>query len=103
MATRLPHMQTCEAWGHRLTREGPNRPRHGLGLTVLVTEITLANGDRLRVEGTTEDVGAAILAAARGSLMQFAWLTDADSGQSVGITPEHVLMLRVFDPDAARE
>lgn len=68
-----------------------------------VTEITLASGERLRVEGSTRDVEAAILAAARGSIMEFAWLTDADSGQSVGITPEHVLMLRALDPDAGRE
>jgi hypothetical protein len=68
----------------------------------LVTEITLADGQRLRVEGTTRDVEDAILAAARGSIMEFAWLTDADSGQSVGIAPDHVLMLRAADPDAGR-
>ncbi len=72
-------------------------------MTVLVTEITLANGERLRVEGSTQDVEAAILAAARGSIMEFAWLTDADSGQSVGVTPDHVLMLRALDPDAGQE
>ena len=67
---------------------------------MLVTEITLANGERIRVEGAPQDVEAAILSAARGSIMEFAWLTDSDSGQSVGITPDHVLMLRALDPDA---
>lgn len=69
---------------------------------MLVTEITLANGEHLRVEGTTADVETVILAAARGSIMEFAWLTDADSGQSVGIAPDHVLMLRALDPEAGR-
>ena len=71
-------------------------------MTVLVTEITLASGERLRIEGSIQDVEAAILGAARGSIMEFAWLTDAESGQSVGITPEHVLMLRALDPDENR-
>jgi hypothetical protein len=65
---------------------------------VSVTEITLAGGERLRVEGAPDDVEAAILSAARGSIMEFAWLTDADSGQRVGISPDHVLMLRDLGP-----
>ena len=63
-----------------------------------VTEIGLVGGERLRVEGAAQEVEAAILAAARGSLMEFAWLTDADSGQRVGISPDHVLTLRDADP-----
>jgi len=61
---------------------------------VPVTEITLAAGERLRVEGDPHDVESAILSAARGSLMELAWLTDAESGQRVGVNPEHVAMLR---------
>lgn len=68
-----------------------------------VTEITLVSAERLRVEGSSQDVEAAILAAARGSIMEFVWLTDADSGQRVAISPDHVLMLRALDPDAGRE
>jgi hypothetical protein len=71
-------------------------------LPVLVTEITLTGGERLRVEGASDDVEAAILAAARGSIMEFAWLTDADSGERVGLTPDHVLMLRALDPGSGR-
>ncbi|MGO9882944.1 MAG: hypothetical protein ACLPV4_07995 [Solirubrobacteraceae bacterium] len=63
-----------------------------------LTEITLTGGERLRVEGALHDVEAALLAAARGSLMEFAWLTEADSAQRVGINPDHVLMLRALDP-----
>ena len=64
------------------------------------TEITFAGGQHLRVEGAVHDVEGAILAAARGSIMEFAWPTEADSGQSVGISPEQVLMLRAVDSDA---
>ncbi len=66
--------------------------------SVSVTELTLTGGERLRVEGDPHHVEAAILAAARGSLMELAWLTQADSHQPVGVNPDHVLMLRAFDP-----
>jgi hypothetical protein len=68
---------------------------------VSVTEITLAGGERLRVEGTPDDVEATILSAARGSIMEFAWLTDADSGERVGISPDHVFMLRELGPGSS--
>jgi hypothetical protein len=65
---------------------------------VSVTEITLTGGERLRVQGTLKDVEAAILSAARGSIMEFAWMTDVDSAQRIGINPDHVIMLRALDP-----
>ena len=64
------------------------------------TEITLTGGAHVRVEGDPRDVEAAILAAARGSIMEFAWMVDVDSGQRVGVNPEHVLMLRDLDAAA---
>lgn len=64
-----------------------------------VTELVLTGGVRLRVEGDAKAVESAILSAARGSLMELAWMTEADSGQRVGVNPEHVLMLRDLDPD----
>ena len=67
-----------------------------------VTEIMLVGGDRLRVEGDAQRVEATILAAARGSIMELAWMTEVDSGQRVGINPEHVLMLRAVDANADR-
>lgn len=63
-----------------------------------VIELTLSGGERLRVQGDPQAVEAAILSAARGSIMEFAWMTEADSGQRVGVNPEHVLLLRVLDP-----
>jgi hypothetical protein len=64
---------------------------------VSVTELVLTGGARLRVEGDAKDVEAAILSAARGSLMELAWLTEANSGQRVGVNPDHVLMLRALE------
>ncbi len=58
------------------------------------TEITVLGGDRYRVEGEAEAVAGVILDAARGSLMDFAWVTEAKTGERVGFNPEHVVMLR---------
>jgi hypothetical protein len=63
------------------------------------TEITLTGGERRRVEGDPQAVETAILSAARGSLMEFAWLTDADSGQRLGINPDHVQTLHAVGPE----
>jgi hypothetical protein len=60
------------------------------------TEILLVGGERLRVDGDAKAVEAAILAAARGSLMELAWATDAETGEQIGINPEHVLLLRAL-------
>lgn len=59
-------------------------------------EITLVGGERLRVDGDPKQIEAAILSAARGSIMELAWMTESASGERIGINPDHVLMLRVF-------
>jgi hypothetical protein len=59
-----------------------------------LVELTLTGGQRLRVEGDLEDVERAILSAARGSIMELAWVTEAESEERVGINPDHVLMVR---------
>lgn len=58
------------------------------------TEITIAGGDRFQVEGEAKQVEAAILAAARGSIMELAWMTEVHTGELIGLNPEHVVMLR---------
>jgi hypothetical protein len=58
------------------------------------TEITVLTGDRYRVKGDATDVERMILNAARGSIMELAWMTDADTGERVGINPECVVALR---------
>jgi hypothetical protein len=59
-----------------------------------ITEIFVLGGERVLVEGEAKQIEAAILSAARGSIMEFAWMTEAQTGELVGINPEHVLMLR---------
>ena len=61
-----------------------------------MTEITLVHGERYRVEGDLEDVEERILRAARGSIMELAWLREAESGEQLGINPEYVVMLRAL-------
>lgn len=58
------------------------------------TELMLVTGERYEVDGEPEDVEKAILAAARGSLMQLAWLEEADGGRALGVNPAHVVSLR---------
>jgi hypothetical protein len=66
--------------------------------TVPLTELMLTGGERLRVDLDPHDVESAILSAARGSIMELAWMTEAGSGQRVGVNPDHVIMLRVVEP-----
>ena len=68
-----------------------------------VTEITFLTGERCRVEGKPKDVERLILDAARGSIMQLAWLTDAHAGEPLAINPECVVMLRALTPTPSSE
>ena len=54
----------------------------------------MLTGERYHVEGDAKHVERTILDAARGSIMQLAWLTEAETGEDLGINPEHVVMLR---------
>lgn len=59
-----------------------------------VTEITLVGGAHFSVEGDAKQIEALILSAARGSIMELAWMTEAATGERLGINPDHVLLLR---------
>ena len=61
------------------------------------TELTLVTGERFQVDGGPPDVEKAILSAARGSLLEFAWLQEVGSGQALGVNPAHVALLRAVD------
>jgi hypothetical protein len=61
-----------------------------------ITEITLLGGERHRVDGDVKDVEKLILDAARGSIMQLAWLTDAQTAERLGVNPKHVMTLRAL-------
>lgn len=58
------------------------------------TEITVIGGGCYRVEGDPADVERMILNAARGSIMEFTWLIDAETSDRIGLNPEYVVMLR---------
>jgi hypothetical protein len=60
------------------------------------TEITLQGGNRYRVEGDAKQVERMILDAARGSIMELAWMVEAESGERIGVNPESVVMLRAI-------
>ena len=54
----------------------------------------MVNGERYMIGGEVLDVEKAIIAAARGSIMQLAWLEEAESGRALGVNPAHVVSLR---------
>lgn len=62
-----------------------------------VTEITVVGGDRYRVQGDVRDVERKILDAARGSLMEFSWLVESETGENLALNPELVIMLRAVE------
>lgn len=61
------------------------------------TEVTLVGGERFCVRGDPRDVERVVLDAARGSIMELAWLVENESGERIGVNPEHVVMLRPLD------
>jgi uncharacterized protein YlzI (FlbEa/FlbD family) len=63
------------------------------------TEITVVGGDRYCVEGEAKQVSRQIIDAARGSIMELAWLVEAETGESIAFNPEHVIMLRACPED----
>jgi hypothetical protein len=63
-----------------------------------MTEITLLAGVRHCVHGDVKEVERSILDAARGSILQLAWLTDAQTAEPLGVNPEYVMTLRALTP-----
>jgi hypothetical protein len=61
------------------------------------TEITVVTGDRYRVDGDPKRVERIILDAARGSIMQLAWLVEAETREDLAVNPHHVVILRAAD------
>ena len=57
------------------------------------TEILLSNGERLEVDGSPQDVESEILAAARGSIMELVWLTEAATRRRVAVNPDYVMAI----------
>ena len=70
-----------------------------MSFPVAATEIILVSGERYRVDGSPKDVEASILSAARGSIMEFVWLTEVGDGNAVAVNPEHVAALRATEAE----
>ncbi len=64
------------------------------------TEIIVVTGECYRVHGDAKHVERVILDAARGSIMQFAWLVDAETGEDLAVSPERVVALRAAGSEA---
>lgn len=58
------------------------------------TEITTSTGERYQVQGDAREVERLIIDAARGAMMQFAWLTEANTGTELAVNPDAVVTLR---------
>jgi hypothetical protein len=56
----------------------------------------MVTGERYQIVGSLDEVEATIIAASRGSIMQFAWLTQL-GGEKIGVNPTAVVSLRVQD------
>jgi hypothetical protein len=67
--------------------------------TTRTTEISLVTGERHYVEGDVKDVERKILDAARGALMQLAWLIETGTRDDLAVNPEHVVLLRASRPE----
>jgi hypothetical protein len=59
-----------------------------------ITELSVITGERYRIEGDPKDVERIILDAARGSIMQLAWLVEAETGKDIVVNPDHVVTLK---------
>jgi hypothetical protein len=59
-----------------------------------ITEIIFAGGERHRVQGDIRQIEALVIDAARGSMMAFAWMVDAQTGEDIAVNPEHIVMIR---------
>ena len=90
---RLDHTLVCD---ERTTTLDTDASLRVLQETVTqTTEIVLVSGDRYRVSGDLSDIERVILDAARGAIMEFAWVLDAETGERLAINPECVALLRV--------
>jgi hypothetical protein len=63
-----------------------------------ITELTLVTGDRHRIEGDPKHVERIIIDAARGSIMQLAWLVDAETREELAVNPDYVVALKPVGP-----
>jgi len=85
----------ANAYDHRGGHERPRELNDCQSVTAShITEILVIGGERFRVQGAPDEVETKILNAARGSLMELVWLAEAESGELIGLNPEHIVAVR---------
>lgn len=62
------------------------------------SEVLVVGGERFCVEGAPDQVEAKILDAARGSILELVWLTEAGSRNALALNPAHIVALRAPVP-----
>lgn len=60
--------------------------------------IELSNGSILQVEGNLGSIEKELSDAARSGQSRLAWFEEPETGQSVGVNPDHVALLRSSEP-----
>lgn len=63
------------------------------------SEIRLADGETIVVEGVLDAVEKKLSDAGRSGQGRLAWFDSVETGSPVGINPAHVATLRARDPD----
>jgi uncharacterized protein YlzI (FlbEa/FlbD family) len=58
------------------------------------TELTVTSGEHFVVDGSPQEAEKRIVAAARGSIMELVWFTEAATGQPLALNPDHVVAVR---------
>lgn len=58
-------------------------------------ELRLVNGETLKVGGALSAVEKELSDAARSGSSRFAWLIVHETGEPVGVNPDHVVSLRL--------
>ena len=61
-------------------------------------ELTLVTGERYCVQGDVKDIERIIVDAARGSIMQLAWLIDAETRNELAVNPDYLVTLKAAGP-----
>jgi hypothetical protein len=61
-------------------------------------ELTLVTGERYYVQGDVKDIERIIVDAARGSIMQLAWLIDAETRNELAVNPDYLVTLKAAGP-----
>lgn len=61
------------------------------------SNLLLTTGERVEVDGPAEDVERLLLDAARSTSGTLAWLSEAGSGDPLGVNPTHVVTLKTAE------